>query len=554
MKKRLLPSLLALCMVLTLLSAALAADTGVPTLSVSTADELAAFAQAVNSGTAYEGQTVELTADITLNAGVVDWQGKLQEGEFAQWTPIGTENAPFKGSFNGGGHTITGLYIDTEQGTMQGLFGAVVGGTVYNVTVKDSYISARAHAGAVVGYLTGKGIVSSCHGDNNSVYTVDRSGGIVGWMNDSDICNCSADGYCYSNRCSGGIVGDIYSSGKLYNCFSAVTVEGKELVGGISGGTTKADIQNCLKVGSVQKGGYLIAGGGGSRTITNSFALQNDSVNAGLTVGTSSQTARTFPDTAAVLSQPVTYNGTACTTALDALNAWVDAVDSEIVYSPWVQTSKYPYLRDGVVSSVKTSFGSEISTWASPEMEKAYEMDLIPEVLVGEDLTQKITRAEFAAVAVKTYESLAGVKAIPAVVNPFDDCAEVEVLKAYNIGAVNGTGADTFSPDLQLNREQAAAMLTRVFKRVTMPGWTLAEDSKFPLSYTMPTPFTDDADISPWARESVYFMAANGIINGISGGRFAPKNVTTAQEAQGYANATREQALAIAVRMVEKLR
>lgn len=544
--------LLVFCLVLILLpTPALAADT--PALSISTVQELAAFAEEVNAGQTYEGQLVELTADLTLNTAVVDWQGHLNEGEFTQWTPIGTEGNPFKGSFNGNGHTITGIYIENAQGTMQGLFGAVDGGTVYNVTVKDSYISASAHAGAVAGYLTGKGIVSSCHGDNNSIYTKDRSGGIVGWVNDSDVCNCSADGYCYSNRCSGGIVGDIYSAARLYNCYSAVTVEGQELVGGISGGTTRADIQNCLMVGSVQNGGYLIAGGGGSRTITNSFALQNDSVNAGLTIGTSSQTAKTFADTAAVLSQETIYNGAAYTTALAALNAWVDTVDSEIVYSPWVQNGKYPYLRDGVVSSVKTSFGSEVSPWATPEMEKAYEMDLIPETLVGEDLTQNITRLEFAAVSVKTYEALTGVKLAPAVINPFEDCNDLELLKAYAANIITGTSETTFLPDGLLNREQAATMLTRVFKRVTVPGWTLASDSQYPLTYTMPTPFADDRDISAWARESVYFMAANGIINGISGNRFAPKNVTSAQEAQGYANATREQALAIAVRMVEKL-
>ena len=201
----------------------------------------------------------------------------------------------------------------------------------------------------------------------------------------------------------------------------------------------------------------------------------------------------------------------------------------------------------------RTSFGSEVSSWATPEMEKAYEMDLIPETLVGEDLTQDITRLEFAAVSVKTYEALTGTKLIPAVVNPFEDCNDLEVLKAYAANIVSGTSETTFSPDLLLNREQAATMLTRVFKRVTVPGWTLDTDSQFSLSYTMPAPFADDSDISGWARDSVYFMAANGIINGMSGNRFTPKNVTSAQEAEGYANATREQALAIAVRMVEKL-
>ena len=97
-------------------------------------------------------------------------------------------------------------------------------------------------------------------------------------------------------------------------------------------------------------------------------------------------------------------------------------------------------------------------------------------------------------------------------------------------------------------------MLTRVFKRAALAGWTLDTDSQFHLDYKMPSPFVDDSDISAWAKDSVYFMVANGIINGIGDNRFAPRNTTTEQEAQGYATATREQALAIAVRMVRNLK
>ena len=97
---------------------------------------------------------------------------------------------------------------------------------------------------------------------------------------------------------------------------------------------------------------------------------------------------------------------------------------------------------------------------------------------------------------------------------------------------------------LGLTREQASVMLTRVYQRATIPGWP---ENNPPLEFTMPAPFADDADISDWAKECVYFMAANGIISGVGNNRFAPKNVTSAQEASGYANATREQALIIAV-------
>ena len=207
-----------------------------------------------------------------------------------------------------------------------------------------------------------------------------------------------------------------------------------------------------------------------------------------------------------------------------------------------------------IMSLPITISGATASEWAVAELERAEELGLIPDCLEGEDLTQDITRAEFAAVAVKVYEALSGTAAIPIVNNPFTDCNDVEVLKAYNIGAVNGTSATTYDPDALLNREQAATMLTRVFKKITLAGWTLQTDSQFTLPYEKPALFADDADISDWAKDSVYFMVANGIINGVGNNKFAPKNVTSADEANGYANATREQALIIAVRMVENLK
>ena len=189
------------------------------------------------------------------------------------------------------------------------------------------------------------------------------------------------------------------------------------------------------------------------------------------------------------------------------------------------------------------------SQWSLKEIDPEIVPDNLPD-----DWTQPINREQFAAISVKAYEKLSGTKAIPDVTNPFTDCSDAEVLKAYNVGITAGTSGTTFSPNQLLTREQAAAMLTRVFKRVSMNGWTLANDSAYKLNYTMPAPFADDRYIARWARDSVYFMAANNIIVGVGNNRFAPKNVTSAQEAKHYANATIQQALAIATRMVNNLK
>ena len=218
-------------------------------------------------------------------------------------------------------------------------------------------------------------------------------------------------------------------------------------------------------------------------------------------------------------------------------------------------TVRGEYNDDTFVMSVPfTVSGATGSDWARGELEKANALGLIPDMLKGQDLAKHITRREFAAVGVKLYENLTGTKATPAAVNPFKDTNDAEVLKAYNVGITSGTLADEFSPDVLLSREQAATMLTRVLKAAYIDGWTLATDGDFTLNFAQPAKFADDDRIGDYAKQSVYFMVANGIINGLGDNKFGPKNTTPSEEALNYAGATREQSLAIAVRIVENLK
>ena len=194
------------------------------------------------------------------------------------------------------------------------------------------------------------------------------------------------------------------------------------------------------------------------------------------------------------------------------------------------------------------------SSWADEEIWKADAYDLIPDTLKTQDLKKPITRAEFAAVSVRAYEAMSKKKATLAAKNPFKDTNDEDVLKAYNTGITTGMTADEFKPDALINREQAATMLTRVLKKALIEGWNIGADGNFTLQYEKPEPFADDKDISSWAKDSVYFMAANKIINGMGNNTFRPKNATSQQEIDGYANATREQALIIAARMTENLK
>lgn len=207
----------------------------------------------------------------------------------------------------------------------------------------------------------------------------------------------------------------------------------------------------------------------------------------------------------------------------------------------------------------ETAAWDNASTWATEGLTEANALGLIPDCLKSEDLTLPITRAEFAAVSVKLFEAMTYTQAEPAPADTFSDTQDPEILKAFALGVTNGTNTKTmtFEPEKQISREQAATMLTRVYKKIMISGWTLETDKSydetFRAMFTMPALFEDDAEISAYAKDSVYFMAANGIVNGVSTTRyvFAPKLVVDGESTKNYA--TREQALLMSVRMVNNL-
>ncbi|NLP36655.1 MAG: S-layer homology domain-containing protein [Firmicutes bacterium] len=190
------------------------------------------------------------------------------------------------------------------------------------------------------------------------------------------------------------------------------------------------------------------------------------------------------------------------------------------------------------------AYWSTASDWATPELQKAAEAGLIPEILKNADMTKPITREEFAEVALLMYQKATGITDIPpASPNPFTDTKNPQILKAYQLGIVKGTSATTFDPKKLINREQVAAMLVRTIKLI-------APNADYSTAGA-PT-FTDQADISGWALDDCLYIAKLGIIKG-SNGKFMPRAVTQAQTAAGYANTSREQALAMSVRTVDKI-
>jgi len=200
--------------------------------------------------------------------------------------------------------------------------------------------------------------------------------------------------------------------------------------------------------------------------------------------------------------------------------------DGTVVKSPF----------SNIVEIGTPAFYSGASNWAKPELQRAYDLGLIPDILKGADMTKPINREEFAELAVLLYEKAAEEKAQPASPNPFTDTSNPQILKAYNLGITTGTSSTTFSPKVLINREQCATMLFRTIRAINPQGdYSIEGVEDFP----------DQKYISSWAVEATKYMSKIGIINGDANGNFMPKATTSAEEAAGYGMATREQAIAM---------
>ena len=227
---------------------------------IASAAQLAELAQYVNAGDAtFVSAHYVLTDDVNLSA-------------YGNWTPIGTEDQPFMGVFDGQSHVVTGLKIDRAGEGCQGLFGYVSGtddahkAQIKNVAVRDAQIRARAEVGAVVGRYGQftQGFVEplencamiggTIQGTSGSMGQSSSVGGIVGRAC-GEIQRCYATGNIIgadNAREYGGIVGESYKTVNACYWTGRLSALGSYAndFGGIVGNAYDA-VTNCYTTGDI---------------------------------------------------------------------------------------------------------------------------------------------------------------------------------------------------------------------------------------------------------------------------------------------------------------
>ncbi len=293
---------------------------------IDSAGKLAALARLTAEGKSLRGIYFRLDADIDLKR--------------IPWTPIGSAEAPFEGMFDGGGHTVSGLYVHNAE--YAGLFGSVEGyGVISRLSVEGNIFASgeqnQCFAGGIAGICSGRisgcryrgtidiSALGSCYAGGiagglggkisasvsyaavvtgkNGAKTA-KAGGIAGYSSGGGIENCRSDGQVTVNAESlalaGGIVGDNYS-GNITGCISKpVTYAGAAdcLAGGIAGQLQTGRVDGCSNArGITAEGSNAAAGGLAGKTdgyITNSSNAGDVAAsggNAGGLAGTAGESA-----------------------------------------------------------------------------------------------------------------------------------------------------------------------------------------------------------------------------------------------------------------------
>ena len=271
---------------------------------ISTADQLKLFRDIVN-GTG--GQALNRGAYAVLTA-AIDLNNE-------PWTPIGnyTEGNQiyYEGTFDGGGHTISGLNV-TGNFRYASLFGAVKGGTIKNLTVAGN-VSHNYY------YYYSTGL--DCH-----------VGGIVGGALDAatiENCsnNCSVTGS--SRNYIGGIAGSNIDNARIIDCYNVGTITGTIYETGGVTGLNMGTISNCYNVGTV-KGNYAVGEivGRNNGTVENCYYLAGTNLNA---VGQNNSNGNITK----------TESKTAANFANDTVLALLKAGERDNNADPWADECKY---------------------------------------------------------------------------------------------------------------------------------------------------------------------------------------------------------------------
>ena len=203
--------------------------------------QLKRFAAIVNGTDGMTQNTAacgKLTADILLND-TTNWTSWNESTAPANtWTPIGNNSQPFTGTLDGDGHSVSGIYINSN------------GATITNLHTTQGYIRGNGRVGGIVGNAEG-GSIEDCTNGCTIASTGSSNGGIIGNGMGVQITGCTNNGPLVAGQYqNGGIAGTVENS-TIDQCVNNADITVNDHAGGIAGYNTNGTVSNCLNKGNV---------------------------------------------------------------------------------------------------------------------------------------------------------------------------------------------------------------------------------------------------------------------------------------------------------------
>ena len=255
---------------------------------ISTAEQLAGFADSVNRGDDFSGRYIELAADIYLNDSTLADSLKLEwEHPIGQFLNGGSDweytldTAWFRGNFDGKNHIIYNLFYGTTpespdwddpdnplggmggpdfSGWAKALFGFVENATIKNVRLENAVVTGASSIAPLALQVKGNSVIENCHA-TGVVMNIDPdyggpAGGLIARLISGQVLNCSADVDAYASRGAGGLIGYVDADGVVRNCSAAGIAHCTEYhVGGLIGSNAGL-IENSHASGRVSRAYY----------------------------------------------------------------------------------------------------------------------------------------------------------------------------------------------------------------------------------------------------------------------------------------------------------
>ena len=243
----------------------------------------------------FKGKTVKLANDIVLNSGDAStWSKTAPETE---WMSISTVDTRFAGTFDGQKHTISGLYMSTDEKYTGFFSGTADEAVVKNFRLTNSYLySTQEEIGSIVG--NGRGTFDGIYSDAIVESTNNVAGGLIGstsWDGGVKVKNCWFDGEVTNVEKAAsyyaGILARAYRSSTITNCINTGTItcdlakqpRAGGIFGGIGRAETTVDLSYCLNAGDIVHGkgtkeqGLIVGYAANTINMDNSYSIAQGS-------------------------------------------------------------------------------------------------------------------------------------------------------------------------------------------------------------------------------------------------------------------------------------